>query len=691
MMERLRTAWFARAACGLAVTLLACALVSGVVPSASLQALDRSLYDARLRLLQAPPEERVVIVDIDERTLTELGWPWSRERMAELIERVVDRGRAAVVGFDIVFADAQADGGEGDARLAEALASRPVVLGYYFSSDRGGLRSGRLPPPVYSADAFSATGLRVTDWNGYGANAPVLQQAARRAGFFNPMIDADGVVRALPLLAHHAGQVYESLGVAMLREYLGDAGMALHGDRLELIGRTGSVSIPMSAGSTVLVPFAGHVREGAPGTGRFAYVSAADVLADRVDWSRFTGRLVLVGTSAPGLTDLRAVPIAETFPGVEIHATTIAGALAARDASPATHEASPLAQLTGAAAAPPRFKQRPDDAGTIAALATGLVGIAFALALPLTGSLGTVALGVLGAGSLLAWNAIAFANFGWVLPASAGFAMMLALVVVNLVVGYFLEGRSRRAVAELFGEYVSPALVSRMMRDPRRYQVMSSENRELTILFADIRGFTRIAEGMSPGALREYINTFLTAMTEVIHRHQGTVDKYIGDAVMAFWGAPIEDPRHADRAVAAAIAMQAEVHRINREFDKRGLPRLAVGIGINTGVVRVGDMGSGLRRAYTVLGDPVNLASRIEGLSKQFNVSVLVGEATARRAQSHVFAELARVSVAGRVEPVRVFVPAALASALPPAVRTEDNRVSPPREESSHEGAGLRM
>jgi adenylate cyclase len=250
-------------------------------------------------------------------------------------------------------------------------------------------------------------------------------------------------------------------------------------------------------------------------------------------------------------------------------------------------------------------------------------------------------------------------------PVASGLILVLVVTLLNLAAGYFLEGRARRAVAGLFGEYVSPALVERMMRDPQRYGVAASENRELSILFVDIRGFTRIAETMEPEPLREYINAFLTSMTEVVHRYGGTVDKYIGDAVMAFWGAPIDDPQHADHAVAAALAMLDEVQRLNQSFEVRGLPLIRIGVGINTGVVRVGDMGSRLRRAYTVIGDAVNLASRFEALTKQFDAPIIVGETTVTQARGHSFVELGRARVVGRGEPVRVFAPASLAEQAP--------------------------
>ncbi|MEZ5605198.1 MAG: adenylate/guanylate cyclase domain-containing protein [Burkholderiaceae bacterium] len=633
-MSPLQRSRFWRAMAGLVVVFAFSAADLGAFRASGLSALDRELYDGRQRLAAPVLDDRIVIVDIDERSLAEQGrWPWDRGKIAALTEALVDRGGAAVVGFDVVFAERQA-GTEDDARLAQALADRPVVLGYYFSSDREGRTSGALPAPLYDGDAARELAPRITHANGFGANLGELQRAARDSGFFNPFLggglDPDGVIRALPLLAGYQGAVYDSLAVAVMREYLGNASLAVQGDRLALDGTRGRVELPISAGFTAMVPLAGR---GGPGGGRFRYLSATDVLEGRVDWSLLRDRIVLVGTTAPGQTDLRATPVSEVFPGVEIHASLISGALDGR------------------------VKQRPVEAPAIGALATLVVAGLLALILPAMGAVGAVLAAVVGAMTLAGLNAIAYSNLGQVLPLAASLAAVLVLGLFNLTAGWFAEGRARRAMVALFGEYVSPELVEQMARDPFSYRIARSTNRELTILFADIRGFTRIAETMEPEALREYINAFLTGMTGIIHAHRGTVDKYIGDAVMAFWGAPVDDPAHADHAVSAALAMQEEVRRMSETLRARGLPPLAVGIGINTGVVRVGDMGSKLRRAYTVIGDAVNLASRLEGLTKQYEVPIIVGEGTVQRCRQHAFFELARATVAGRAESVRVFVP----------------------------------
>ena len=659
-------AWLRRPVIGVSLTLLACASVAGLLQFAPSLTLDRLLYDARVRAQTAGPEDRVLIVDIDERSLARVGrWPWPRETIGELIDRLSDAG-ASAIGVDIVFAEVQREPGQ-DERLARQLHERPVVLGYYFTSDRDGRRTGKLPPPAMDARVLADSGHRITTWSGYGANIAPVQDAAVSAGFFNPVLDPDGIVRALPLLAEFEGGLYESLAVAVLRRHLGAGNLQLRADALVLKGARGTARIPLSDGLSALVPFAG--LEGAPGESRIRSVSAADVLEARLPADSVRGRVVLIGTSAPGLTDLRATPVRAAFPGVEVHATLIAAAL---DQSR------------------PMIRERSEVSTGVGVIAVALAGFSLAFALPMVGAVGAVVFSVVAAVGLWLAGSIAWANFGLVVPVATGLILVAVLAMLNLAAGYFVEGRARRAVAGLFGEYVSPALVDRMMRDPSRFAAAASENRELTMLFVDIRGFTRIAETMEPEPLREYINAFLTAMTEVVHRYGGTVDKYIGDAVMAFWGAPIEDPQHADHAVAAALSMLDEVARLNQEFELRGLPLIRIGVGVNTGVVRVGDMGSRVRRSYTVIGDAVNLASRFESLTKEFDAPIIVGESTMRQAQGHCFTELGRARVAGRAEAVRIFAPEALAVTRP----MQDGKTEVDEQSSGdrlNEGARIRL
>lgn len=615
----------------LAIVLFAAVAAAGLVRVPVFDALDRLAYDTQLRWREAPLDERIVIVDIDERSLAEQGrWPWTRERIAKLTRELTDGAGAAVVGFDVVFAEHERSEA-GDGRLAQALRDKPVLLGYYFSSDRGGQRSGVLPAPVFVAGSLPP-GIAVTHWDGYGANIAPFAHAARDAGFFNPVIDPDGVVRSMPMLAEFDGQLYQALSLALLREYLGEGVLSVGVDQLDVIGKRGRVSIPLSEGLSALAPFAGRLDNGQPGL-PFRLVSATDVIEGRAPASLFAGRIVLVGTTAPGLSDLRAAPVGQTYPGVAIHATLISGALDGR------------------------IDARPPEARVLAALLTLVVGGVLAFAVLGLGPLSISLVSVGAALALVGVHALVLEKLQFVLPVSAAVAMVPALGLYGLAVGFIIEGRARRAVINLFGEYVSPELVRKMAADPMNYDIDNGEQRELTILFADIRGFTRIAETMQPNELREYLNEFLTGMTEIVHRHGGTVDKYIGDAVMAFWGAPIADADHADHAVAAAIDMQKAASEMSYRFTVRGMPALSIGIGINTGEVTVGDMGSKLRRSYTVIGDAVNLSARLEALTKRYGVPVLVGETTAARCILRRFESMGTAAVDGRHGEIEIFVP----------------------------------
>jgi adenylate cyclase len=247
-----------------------------------------------------------------------------------------------------------------------------------------------------------------------------------------------------------------------------------------------------------------------------------------------------------------------------------------------------------------------------------------------------------------------------VLPLAASLLMTLSLYIVNMAYGYFVEARSKRQFTELFGQYVPPELVDRMARDPQKYN-MEPRAAELTILFSDVRGFTSISEALKPEELREYINEYLTDMSGIIRsRHRGTLDTYIGDAIMAFWGAPVDDAQHARNGVLAALDMQKERRILNEKFAARGWPTLKIGVGVNSGNVRVGDMGSQVRRAYTVMGDPVNVASRLEGRTKGYGVGILVGEATRNQVKEVVFREVDRIKVKGKDEAVTIFEPLGL-------------------------------
>jgi adenylate cyclase len=359
------------------------------------------------------------------------------------------------------------------------------------------------------------------------------------------------------------------------------------------------------------------------------------------------GKIALIGTTAPGLQDLRSTPVGSVFPGVEIHANVIAGIIANS------------------------MKQKPAYilGAEIVLLLIG--GMTLSLLIPMLSAQWATLAASAGLVLITAFDIAVWTEAGIVLPLATSMLMVAFLYTMNMSYGYFVESRSKRQFKDLFGQYVPPELVDRMAADPRKYS-MQPRAAELTILFSDVRGFTSISEALKPEELREYINDYLTDMSGIIRsKHNGTLDKYIGDAIMAFWGAPMDDAQHARNGVLAALDMQKECEVLNARFAARGWPTLKIGVGLNTGNVRVGDMGSQVRRAYTVMGDPVNVASRLEARTKYYGVGVLVGQATRKAVPDLVFREVDRIKVKGKDEALNIYEPVGLASDVSPETLDE--------------------
>ena len=672
---KLSLAWRKHGArCLLGVLLSVGAAVLCLAGNENIARLDAMLGDWRMRAETPQLDRRIVIVDIDEQSLARVGrFPWSRDVQARLVRQLTGHYGVAALGFDISFPEADTSSGyavlqglaqgelagvaglpaqleklrpamDYDGLFAEAMRGQPVVLGYSVSEQQ---RKGVLPKPAFTATDLNGRTVTAYVARGYEANIAPLQAAAQGAGIFTALTDADGVVRSSTLLQRIGDGYYPSLSLATVAVYLQARAIAprftgtadtlsareLANGGLEhimLFTPRGALAIPVGEALTTTVQYRGA---GGPDGGAFRYVSASDVLAGTVPPALLKGAIVLVGTTAPGLNDIRATPVNAEYPGVEVHANLI------------------KSMLDG------RFKARPDYALALELVQIVLFGLLLAGALAVLPPAG-VMLATLGAlAAAIGINLYLYAAHDLVLGGAVLLLLIVALFIANLAWGYFFEVRKGRALVARFGEYVAPELVAEMADDPRRY-TMEGENRELTVLFADVRGFTAISEQLAPAALREYINAYLTAMSEDIRdSHGGTLDKYIGDAVMAFWGAPVAFGDHASRAVASALLMQASAARLNQQFCARGWPALRIGIGINTGPMHVGDMGSRIRRAYTVMGDSVNLAARLEGASKLYGVGIVVGEATRAAAPDFLYRELDRVRVVGKQEAVAIFEP----------------------------------
>ncbi|MFM2240129.1 MAG: hypothetical protein RJA69_1503, partial [Pseudomonadota bacterium] len=675
---------------GLLVTAVLLGHVSGRLPIPLVERLENILYDAHLNLtLPGGIDPNIVILDIDEKSLAlpELGrWPWGQDKMATIVSTLFDRYQIKLVGFDSVWAEKDRGSGlevlqqlaqgelkdvaayrqalerlrprlDHEAQFAQALKDRPGVMGFYFNSAADALESGVLPDPSMPPGAFDRYDTSFPKRTGFGANLASLMASASMSGHFNPTIDPDGVIRRVPMVLEYKGQHYESLSLAMVRLLIGIEhpehtrlgrmpdmlpGVQLLPDAqdmpvsagklpLEAIG-VGPLQIPVDDRTQVLIPY-----RGPPGS--FRYISLADVYTGQLPVEALQNKIALLGTTALGLADLRATPVSAIFPGVEVHANLIAGMISPEEGA---------------------LKAMPGYVRGLEWMAVLVLGVAMALlmanlspswSLLLVG----VSVGALGYIHHLAWQA------GLVLPMASLLVLILTLYVLNMAYGFLVEARSKRQFTELFGQYVPPELVDKMAEDPEKYS-MAGKKETLTVLFSDVVGFTSISERLSPQDLAAFINEYLTSMSQVIREEGGTLDKYIGDAIMAFWGAPVPDPQHATRGVVAPLRMQRGLEVLREEFARKGWPTISIGIGLSSGDMTVGDMGSKVRKAYTVMGDTVNLGSRLEGITRQYGVGILVSEETKQMATGIVYREIDSVRVKGKDIPIRIYQPLALAS-----------------------------
>ena len=647
-----------RALIGLLIVLLMLLHVSGVLPLSPVTKLELWSYDTRLNMTMPNSlDERIVIVDIDEKSLKQQGhWPWSRNKLAHLVDRLFDDYQVRVLGMDAVFAEPDLSSGlqgmqaiqsehfsqdqglraaieklspslDYDQLFASSLKNRKVVLAYVFLQE-GEAKVGALPAPVMPAAYFKDQPVSLMQASGYTANLANLQAQAYAAGHFNASPDQDGISRRLPMLVQYHDQVYEAFASAVARvanEAAGDhstkPALAVGADAEQL--RIGKNRIPVNDDMAALIPYRGA-------QGSFPYVSATDVMSNDVDKVILKNKIVLLGTTAAGLMDLRATPMQNVYPGVEVHANMVAGILDGN------------------------IKQNPAYTQGIEFILLLLVGSLLAFSLPNLSPSSATMLTALCLSLLLGSNWLAWQAGNLALPLAALLVTISALYFFNMAYGFFFESRLKRQLGRLFGLYIPPELVDEMAQNPNSYS-LASQSRHMTVLFTDVRDFTSIAEGMAPEQLSLLMNRFLSPMTQAIHQRRGTIDKYMGDAIMAFWGAPVADNQHATHAVQAALAMTDALADLQDDFAAQGWPAIRIGIGLNSGDMVVGNMGSTFRMAYTVLGDAVNLGSRLEGLTKYYGVSIIVSEDTKVLAPDFVYRELDRVRVKGREKPLAIY------------------------------------
>lgn len=604
------------------------------------------------------PDLPVRIVDIDDASLERVGqWPWPRSVLAELTRKLAENG-AAVIGYDIIMAEPDRPVADsikrlprssavdqvlamleqlpsGDEALAAAIGEAPVVLGF-IGADRKGALPLQRAGFAFAGDDPSQF---VPAFPGAVASLPMLQEQGKGTGSLNWVPEHDQIIRRLPLLVRVADKIYPSLAAESIRvaqgastiivKSSGASGEEAFGSKTGVVAvRAGAMEIPTDGNGQVWIQFTP--------TDKRRFISAADVLEGKIDRSEIEGRIVLIGTSAAGLFDLRTTPLDAAVPGVEVHAQAIEQIVLG------TH------------------LRRPDFATGAELVVIVLFGALLAAVVYATGALLSAFVGLAALAIAVGSSWFAYRGFGWLVDPVFPAISLIFLYISTTVYLYLRTEGERRRVRNAFSHYMAPSLVAELAADPSKLK-LGGEMRLVTLMFCDVRGFTAISEKLDAEQVTRFLNRLLTPLSECIMDARGTIDKYMGDAIMAFWNAPLDDPDHALNACRSALAMLDCVERLNREWAEEAAAEgrvhvpVRIGIGINTALCCVGNLGSEHRFDYSVLGDGVNIASRLEGRSKEYGVPIVVGEATAAVVPQLGLLEVDYVSVHGRSEALHVF------------------------------------
>lgn len=613
-------------------------------------------FDAYNKLMPRDAGDQVVIIDIDEDSLRQYGqWPWPRTDLADMTSRLVDMG-ARVVAYDIVFAEADRTSPkfmaeryqdidifkqlpDNDQVFADAIAeSGKTVTAFVWTqqpTDRIPVEKAKIFNTGYKPDPAAF----VKSVPYFATNLPVLSNAAAGNGSFSMFPEQDGLIRRVPLLVgHETGQgvnVYPALSMEAIRvaknkkiirvKSFGEPTDEGYGIQSIQIA---DYTIPTDSEGGFWVYYSGHKPE--------RYVSAAKVLSGEVNANDIRDKIVLVGTSAIGLLDLRSTPLNAVVPGVEVHAEIIEQVLNGQ------------------------FLARPDFFKGAEILITGAISLLIILLAPFisTTLLAVIVLGLIASG--FAYAVFAYESLGFLVDAVYPALTVTIIFILASILTNLRTDAEKRMIKDAFGHYISKDLMNELTQDPDKLQ-LGGEVRDLSVMFTDVRNFTTISESLSPEELIQLMNDFLTPMTSIVMEERGTVDKYMGDAMMAFWNAPLDVPDHAAHACRAALKMADALEPVNAALQQKARANNAVyhevrtGIGLATGPCSVGNMGAKQRFAYSALGDTVNLASRLEGQTKEYGVSIMVCEATMQQAGDMAFLELDLLQVKGKTKPERIF------------------------------------
>ncbi|MDR2904356.1 MAG: adenylate/guanylate cyclase domain-containing protein [Helicobacteraceae bacterium] len=592
-----------------------------------------------------PTSESVVIIDIDERSLSKLGqWPWERDKVAKILENLAASG-VGIIGIDAVFAEPDNSSPKRvleklglkneaktapdyDAILGEAFGETPTIAGYVFIMEKSALDSndGAIVPAIFLERGRGEYDPLLRPERVI-LNLPAIQEKAYSSGYFNTVPDdSSGIIRYVPLVMRYQDAIYPSLAFEMLRAANEVNRVVIAHDPAIGVEKIilGVREIPTDRFGRIFVNYRGASRT-------FPYISAVDIYENNFSASDVEGKFALIGTSAAGLLDLRATPFENVYPGVEIHANVIDNILMGD------------------------FISRPSWAQAVDLLLILISATLLSVILAYSSAFLTIVVATTYTIAFFFVSYVALFEYGFILNLLIVFITIVSVTIMSLVLNFFLESRQKELIRAKLVKKLSPNIVKDLLKNPT--EALEGREREITLFFSDIRGFTNLSESIgSPKELIKLLNDYMTPMTDIIMSSGGTLDKFIGDAIMAYWNAPAKTPDHADKAINAAISQIAALQALNEKFRAENRPMIEIGVGINTGFAIVGEMGSIGRADYTAIGDSVNLASRLEGLNKIYGTRIIFSEFTRKKLKGkYIIRELDLVRVKGKSEAVAIY------------------------------------
>lgn len=605
--------------------------------------LDNRLRDYLFTIRgELPHNQNVVIVDIDETSIKSLGqWPWSRDKLAKILENLT-LANVGIVGLDIVFAEEdrtsphkilqdlkiyKKDVPNYDLEFANIVENSPVILGYQFDlvkKDNVNAKVPQIPAIFIEKDKPQDKSYLIEAYNTI-LNIPQIQDRAYSSGFFNNIPDDTGIIRSVPLVISYDDTIYPSLALEVIRVINGTQKVVVQYDENGISNIVlDDISIPTDRYGRMLINFRGAERS-------FKYISAIDIYNNSFDKSEIDGKIVLIGTSAAGLFDLRATPFDSIFPGVEVHANIIDNILM----QDFIYKASWL-----------------DGANILIIFVLSIIVVM--LTTYTTFWLNPIIFLSFSTSYLFLVYNLLF-DYGIVLNILFPIATVLIASIMTTLFDYFYNIKKEETIKAKFASKVSKNVMDDILKNIDKNE-FSAKSKEVTIFFSDIRGFTNISEKLDAKELISFLNRYMQPMSEIIIKYQGTIDKFIGDAIMAYWNAPIDIKNHCDLALKASLEQLEVLEKLNVELQKENLPKIDIGIGLNTGTVIVGEMGSSLRSDYTVIGDTINLGSRVESLCKYYDSKLNISNFTKDKLQEkYIFRFLDLVKVKGKNEPVEIW------------------------------------